>query len=105
MDAKSKQTAFVYTTYVQETPGRVWQGLTDPALIKRYWRHTRPVRPMYLRRCPAAVAGLLVVDEADRLKITVPERPWDHCDRSHKRAGCRADGRDVAVDVAVMVPA
>jgi hypothetical protein len=39
MDAKGEQTAFVYTTYIQETPGRVWQGLTDPALMKRYWRH------------------------------------------------------------------
>jgi hypothetical protein len=29
-DAKGEQTAFVYTTYVQQTPGRVWQGLTDP---------------------------------------------------------------------------
>jgi uncharacterized protein YndB with AHSA1/START domain len=36
MDAKSEQTAFVYTTYVQATPERVWQGLTDPALMKRY---------------------------------------------------------------------
>jgi uncharacterized protein YndB with AHSA1/START domain len=39
MDAKGEQAAFVYTTYIQETPGRVWQGLTDPALMKRYWRH------------------------------------------------------------------
>src|SRR6202020_1620802 len=37
--AMGEQTAFVYTTYIQETPERVWQGLTDPALMKRYWRH------------------------------------------------------------------
>src|SRR5579863_8759624 len=41
MDASSEQTAFVYTTYVQETPERVWQGLTDPALMMRYWRHQK----------------------------------------------------------------
>ena len=41
MDAKDDQTAFVYTTYIQETPERVWQGLTDPALMKRYWRHQK----------------------------------------------------------------
>ncbi len=41
MDAKGEQTAFVYTTYIQETPERVWQGLTDPALMKRYWRHQK----------------------------------------------------------------
>src|ERR1700733_15165844 len=39
VDAKGEQTAFVYTTYIQESPERVWQGLTDPALMKRYWRH------------------------------------------------------------------
>jgi uncharacterized protein YndB with AHSA1/START domain len=39
VDPKGEQTAFVYTTYIQETPERVWQGLTDPALMKRYWRH------------------------------------------------------------------
>ena len=39
MDLKGEQTAFVYTTYIQETPERVWQALTDPALMKRYWRH------------------------------------------------------------------
>ena len=39
MDSRGEQTAFVYTTYIRETPERVWQGLTDPALMKRYWRH------------------------------------------------------------------
>jgi hypothetical protein len=39
MDAKGEQTAFVYTTYIQASPERVWQGLTDPAMMKRYWRH------------------------------------------------------------------
>src|SRR5579859_6877789 len=39
MDSKGERTAFVYTTYIQASPGRVWQGLTDPALMKLYWRH------------------------------------------------------------------
>jgi hypothetical protein len=41
MDPKGGQTAFVYTNYIRETPERVWQGLTDPALMKRYWRHQK----------------------------------------------------------------
>jgi uncharacterized protein YndB with AHSA1/START domain len=41
MDAKGEQTAFVYTTYIQDSPERVWQGLTDPALMRRYWRHQK----------------------------------------------------------------
>jgi DNA-binding transcriptional ArsR family regulator/uncharacterized protein YndB with AHSA1/START domain len=39
MDQKNDQTTFVYTTYIHATPERVWQGLTDPAFTKRYWRH------------------------------------------------------------------
>jgi DNA-binding transcriptional ArsR family regulator/uncharacterized protein YndB with AHSA1/START domain len=32
-------TTFVYSTYIQATPEKVWQGLTDPAFTTRYWRH------------------------------------------------------------------
>jgi uncharacterized protein YndB with AHSA1/START domain/DNA-binding transcriptional ArsR family regulator len=28
---------FVYTTYINTTPERVWQALTDPAFTSRYW--------------------------------------------------------------------
>lgn len=34
-----QMTSFTYTTYIHATPERVWQGLTDPAVTKRYWRH------------------------------------------------------------------
>ena len=36
-----QMTSFTYTTYIHATPERVWQGLTDPAVTKRYWRHQR----------------------------------------------------------------
>jgi len=29
--------SFVYTTYIQTTPERLWQALTEPAFTKRYW--------------------------------------------------------------------
>ena len=29
----------LYSTYIQATPERVWQGLTDPVFTTRYWRH------------------------------------------------------------------
>jgi uncharacterized protein YndB with AHSA1/START domain len=41
MVPEGEQTAFVYTTYIQASPQRVWQGLTDPALMRRYWRHQK----------------------------------------------------------------
>ena len=39
MEPKGEKAAFVYTTYIRASPEQVWQGLTDPALMKRYWRH------------------------------------------------------------------
>ena len=36
-----EQASFTYTTYIQATPEQVWQGLTDPAYMRRYWRHQR----------------------------------------------------------------
>ncbi len=33
-------TTFTYSTYIRATPEQVWQGLTDPILTMRYWRHT-----------------------------------------------------------------
>lgn len=37
----TKDTTFVYTTYIHATPEKVWQGLTDPAFTKQYWRHPK----------------------------------------------------------------
>ena len=39
MHQTSDRPAFVYTNYIKATPEQVWQGLTDPALTNRYWRH------------------------------------------------------------------
>lgn len=32
---------FTYTTYVHASPERIWQGITDPAVNRLYWRHER----------------------------------------------------------------
>lgn len=31
------ESKFVYVTYIRSTPEKVWQALTDPAFIQRYW--------------------------------------------------------------------
>ncbi|MGP0031860.1 MAG: SRPBCC family protein [Acidimicrobiales bacterium] len=36
-----QETSFTYTTYIEARRERVWQGLTDPALTQRYWRHQK----------------------------------------------------------------
>lgn len=42
MAGTADQTAsFTHTTYIQASAEHVWQGLTDPAVTRRYWRHER----------------------------------------------------------------
>ena len=34
-------TGFTYPIYIQASPEQVWQGLTEPVLMRRYWRHQK----------------------------------------------------------------
>jgi DNA-binding transcriptional ArsR family regulator/uncharacterized protein YndB with AHSA1/START domain len=36
-DTPMENPSFVYTTYIQTTPERLWQALTEPAFTERYW--------------------------------------------------------------------
>jgi DNA-binding transcriptional ArsR family regulator/uncharacterized protein YndB with AHSA1/START domain len=39
-DTPVDKPSFVYTTYIQTTPERLWQALTEPAFTERYWSIT-----------------------------------------------------------------
>jgi uncharacterized protein YndB with AHSA1/START domain/DNA-binding transcriptional ArsR family regulator len=39
-DNTMEKPSFVYTTYIQTTPEKLWQALTDPAFTQRYWGAT-----------------------------------------------------------------
>jgi len=39
-DTPVEKPSFVYTTYIQTTPERLWQALTEPAFTERYWEIT-----------------------------------------------------------------
>ncbi len=39
-DTPVDKPSFVYTTYIQTTPERLWQALTEPAFTERYWSTT-----------------------------------------------------------------
>ncbi len=39
-DGTVDKPSFVYTTYIQTTPERLWQALTEPAFTERYWGAT-----------------------------------------------------------------
>jgi len=41
MQDVQQMTSFTYTNYIHTTPERIWHGLTDPTVTKRYWRHQR----------------------------------------------------------------
>jgi DNA-binding transcriptional ArsR family regulator/uncharacterized protein YndB with AHSA1/START domain len=50
-DTPMDKPSFVYTTYIQTTPERLWQALTEPAFTERYWATTfdsdwKPGSPM-----------------------------------------------------------
>ncbi|MEW9554489.1 ArsR/SmtB family transcription factor [Nonomuraea sp. NPDC050783] len=53
-------TAFVYTTYINTTPERLWQALTEPAFTERYWgialeSDWRPGSPVTWKRAGTAI--------------------------------------------------
>ncbi|TDV43648.1 ArsR/SmtB family transcription factor [Actinophytocola oryzae] len=37
LEAPVSKPEFVYTTYINATPERLWQALTDPAFTRQYW--------------------------------------------------------------------
>jgi uncharacterized protein YndB with AHSA1/START domain/DNA-binding transcriptional ArsR family regulator len=39
-DSPVEKPSFIYTTYIQTTPERLWQALTEPAFTERYWAIT-----------------------------------------------------------------
>src|SRR5579862_4514685 len=39
-DTPVEKPSFVYATYIQTTPERLWQALTEPAFTERYWSLT-----------------------------------------------------------------
>lgn len=39
-DTHMEKPEFVYTTYIQTTPERLWQALTEPAFTQQYWGMT-----------------------------------------------------------------
>ncbi|MFC0106903.1 ArsR/SmtB family transcription factor [Kibdelosporangium aridum] len=39
-DKMSDKPSFVYVTYIESTPEKVWQAITDPELSLQYWGHS-----------------------------------------------------------------
>src|SRR5206468_10557321 len=72
-DSTVEKPSFVYTTYIQTTPERLWQALTDPAFTERYWATTfdsdwKPGSPMTWH-----TRGLAIADPA---QVVVESEPY-----------------------------
>jgi uncharacterized protein YndB with AHSA1/START domain len=76
-------TSFTYTTYIQATPERVWQGLTDPALMRRYWRHQRAGEKTFLSDWKKGSTYDMAHDEVG-LVVSDPEQVILESDPYHR---------------------
>lgn len=73
--AMSTKPEFVYTTYIEATPEKVWEALTDPDTTAAYWGHSnvsdwRPGSPWEHRRTD----GSGVADVVGTIVEAVPPR-------------------------------
>jgi uncharacterized protein YndB with AHSA1/START domain/DNA-binding transcriptional ArsR family regulator len=83
-EAMSDRPAFVYVIYIESTPERVWEALTDADTTARYWGHSnvsdwRAGSPWEHRRTDgsgiADVAGTVVEADAPRRLVTTWAAP------------------------------
>jgi uncharacterized protein YndB with AHSA1/START domain/DNA-binding transcriptional ArsR family regulator len=73
-DSPMDKPSFVYTTYIQTTPERLWQALTEPAFTERYWGITfdsdwKPGSPVTWTQF-----GLTIADAEQRILEAEPYR-------------------------------
>jgi uncharacterized protein YndB with AHSA1/START domain len=85
MDAKGEQRSFVYTTYIKASAEQVWQGLTDPALMKRYWRHQQAGPKAFLSDWQKGSSYDMTHDEVG-LVVSGPDQVILESDPHHRLA-------------------
>jgi uncharacterized protein YndB with AHSA1/START domain/DNA-binding transcriptional ArsR family regulator len=83
-EAMTEKPTFVYVTYIESTPERVWEALTDADLTAAYWGHSnvsdwRPGSRWEHQRTDgsgvADVAGEVVESDAPRRLVTTWSAP------------------------------
>jgi uncharacterized protein YndB with AHSA1/START domain len=85
-DKMADRPSYVYVTYIESSPERVWEALTDPDLTARYWGHSnvsdwRPGSPWEHRRTDgsgiADVAGTVLESAPPRRLTMTFDAPGD----------------------------
>jgi uncharacterized protein YndB with AHSA1/START domain/DNA-binding transcriptional ArsR family regulator len=74
-DVMADRPSYVYVTYIESSPERVWEALTDPDLTAQYWGHSnfsdwRPGSAWEHRR----IDGSAIADVVGRVLESVPPR-------------------------------
>ena len=85
MDAKGEPRSFVYTTYIEASAEQVWQALTDPALMKRYWRHPQAGPKAFLSDWQKGSSYDMTHDEVG-LVVSGPDQVILESDPHHRLA-------------------
>jgi uncharacterized protein YndB with AHSA1/START domain len=66
---------FVYVTYIETTPEKLWQALTEPAFTERYWWNTRITSDWKVGSPFALVTGDgKITDTGEVLEFDPPKR-------------------------------
>ena len=71
----ARRSSFVYVTIIRATPGELWEALTDPSFIRRYWYGVN-VECAWKRGAPwkMALADGRLADAGEILEIDPPRR-------------------------------
>src|ERR1700756_3547082 len=82
-DTPMDKPSFVYTTYIQTTPEKLWQALTEPAFTERYWSITfetdwKPGSPMTWK-----TRGLEIADPEQVVLESEPYRRLSYTWQTH----------------------
>ena len=86
---------FIYVTYIETTPEKLWQALTDGDFTERYWFGVRLTSDwkagssFEMVRSDGTVsdAGKVVANHADALVVTLQNRPVRSTEIRTARAG------------------
>jgi uncharacterized protein YndB with AHSA1/START domain/DNA-binding transcriptional ArsR family regulator len=85
-NAMADRPSYVYVTYIESSPERVWEALTDPDLTAQFWGHSnvsdwRPGSPWEHRRVDgsgiADVAGTVLESEPPRRLVMTFDAPGE----------------------------
>ena len=65
---------FVYITYIETTPEKLWQALTSSEFTKRYWWHTSIVSDWKVGSSFKLVTSGITTDDGEVLEVDPPRR-------------------------------